>query len=183
MVEFVNPLRRAAMGRTTGRAGGAWLLLGLVALGAGGSLVVFGYARAAGLAMLVAAPALLLSGTAQHAKSRFIAYAAAVADAVGDAAPLTALAWPLRNGSTRIGVAAIAALGLVFLGAYAQVKSAALGYPATPVTIGAPERSLILGLGLVLAVASAVEAALWLIAVSAFFAAARTTMKVWKYSE
>ncbi|GAC1410267.1 MAG: hypothetical protein NVSMB57_03850 [Actinomycetota bacterium] len=183
MSEPSSPIRRAAAARGAAGTAGPWLLAALVALGAGVALAATGRFQWAGVTVLIAAPALLFAASAGRVKSRFAAYAAAVADAVGDSAPIGALAWPLRNGSTRIGVAAVAALGLVFLGAYSSVKATALGFPTAAVKIAAPERCFVLGVGLVIPAQGVLEAALWLIAVSALFAAGSTTMSVWKRSE
>jgi hypothetical protein len=100
-----------------------------------------------------------------------------VADGIADTAVLAALAWPLRAGVDRLGAAAIAAVGLVVVGAYAQVRAASLGYRVPPTVEGAPERSLILAAGLVLP--SVLESALWAIAAAGAVTAARTAAAVW----
>jgi len=116
-------------------------------------------------------------------RARFAGYLTAVTDAVGDCAPIAALAWPLRASGHHAGAAVIAALGLVFLGAYAQVKSSALGYRVRAAWAGAPERSLVLSIALLVGSLPGLEAALWLIAASGLIAAARTTTAVWKHRD
>lgn len=135
-------------------------------------------ARPAAIALAVAA-VLLWIAVARPRRTPFGAYVAALVDQVGDAIVLAPLAWPLAHGSVQEGAPAVAALGLLFVGAYAQVRSRALGYQAPVAPDGAPERAAILAVGL-LAPGTFLEPALYIVAALGAAAAIRVTMVVWK---
>ncbi|HVL90142.1 MAG TPA: hypothetical protein VM841_07910 [Actinomycetota bacterium] len=170
---------RASAARPSDRApAGIWLGSGLAAMALAGVFAARSQARPAAAALLAAALLLWLA-VARPRQSPFGAYLTALVDQVGDAIVLAPLAWPLAHGSVQEGAPAVSALGLVFVGAYAQVRSRALGYDTPAAPDGAPERSAVLAVGL-LAPATFLEPALWIVGALGAAAAARVTVVVWK---
>lgn len=173
-----NPLRVAVAGAAWPASAGTWLTLGVAAAAAAGFFAARGSATPAAIAAVLAAW-LLLPGVARGGATKGSAYLASLADAVGDAVILAPLAWPLAHGPVRYGAAAVAATGLVFVGAYAQVRARSHDYAFTPSPDGAPERCAILGAGLLFP-SWLLEPALWAVAVAGAVAAARVTIVVWR---
>lgn len=175
MIDRRNPLRSAAATATAPAE--PLLAMGLAGTAAAAALAVSGLPRAAGIVLACAATALLLAVVATAPRAQFVSYVRNAADGIADVAVLAALAWPLRAASVRISAAAVCAIGLVVVGAYAQVRAAALRY-RVPLSIeGAPERSLVLAAGLVLP--SLLETTLWILAAAGAVAFARTAASVW----
>ncbi|MHB8512493.1 MAG: hypothetical protein ACYDCC_09955 [Actinomycetota bacterium] len=143
-------------------------------------LILRGFMRDAGILLLAQSAVLVAAVSRTRFASRFEDFSASVADAVADAIPLAALAWPLRSGSMRVGVAVVAAIGCVFLGAYARVKATSVGFRVPPAMLGAPERSAILAIGLMVQRALPLEIALWLVAAFAFVSALGAGIAVWR---
>lgn len=171
-------LREAAATTSLHAPAGTWLASGMAAMALAGVFAARSQARPAAIA-LAAAALLLLPAVARPGRTPFGSYVAALVDQVGDALVLAPLAWPLAHGSVAEGTPAVAALGLVFVGAYAQVRSAAHGYDTPIAPDGAPERSAILAIGL-LAPGTFLEPALWVVAALGASAAIRVTIVVWK---
>ncbi len=172
-------MRRAVAGQSSSPAGTILPALGVAAFGVAAWLAGTGRFRPAAAVLALAAVA-MLAGAAARSSSRWVAYGVSVVDAVGDAAVLAALAWPLRLAQNRVGAAVVAAIGLTFLGAYAQVRGASLKYRVPVVVAGAPERALVLAAGLL--APDLLEMSLWLIAADGALTAMRTTAAVWKQS-
>jgi hypothetical protein len=146
-------------------------------------LIIRSFPRDAGILLLVQSAVLVTAVARTKFSSRFEDFAASVADAVADAIPLAALAWPLRLASVRVGAAAVAAIGCVFLGAYARVKARSLGFRIPPAFVGAPERSAVLAIGLLIGQPMVLEICLWVIAALAFVSAVSAGIWVWKQAE
>lgn len=176
-----NRLRVIAAQVAAGAPAGAWLLAGLSALAVTGVFVARSQARPAAAALALAT-VLLLPAVARRGRTPFGSYVAALTDQVGDAVVLAPLAWTLAHGSVQEGAPAVAALGLLFVGAYAQVRARALGYRTPVAPDGAPERTAILTIGL-LAPGTFLEPSLWIIAALGAAAAIRVTVVVWGAKE
>lgn len=178
-----DPVARNRFRRSAGRLAshappGTWLVSGLSATAVAGIFAARSQAQPSAIALGVGA-VLLWVAVSRPRRTPFGSYVAALVDHVGDAIVLAPLAWPLAHGSVQEGAPAVAALALVFVGAYAQVRSRALGYDAPVAPDGAPERAAILTVGL-LAPATFLEPALYIIAALGAAAAIRTTFVVWK---
>ena len=173
-----NALREAAGRVAPAAPAGAWLLSGCVATGVAGLLAARGRAGPSAVALAVGAT-LLLVAVSRPGRAPFAAYLTALVDQVGDGIVLAPLAWPLAHGSVQEGAPAVAALGLLFVGAYAGVRARALGFRVPAAPVGAPERAAILTVGL-LAPGTFLEPALWILAALGAAAATRVTVVVWR---
>lgn len=178
MIERKNPLRSRAA-RIDAGSPRLWAAVGAASFAGAAALILASRPKPAG-AMLAAGAAIALIGASESAsRTRGHAYAVAVVDGTADAVVLAALAWPLRLAPTRIGAAAISAVGLVFVGAYAHVRAGALGYRLAPPATGAPERASVVAVGLL--VPDLLEASLWVVAGLAGVAAVRAGVSVWTH--
>lgn len=173
-----NPLRVAVAGAAWPGSSGAWLLGGLAAAAAAGLFAARDAARPAAFVAMLAAW-FLLPGVARGGKTPGSMYVSSLADAVADALILVPLAWPLAHASVRLGAAAVAATGLVFVGAYAQVRARSHDYAFAPAPDGAPERAALLAAGMLFP-SALLEPALWLIAALGALTAFRVTAIVWR---
>lgn len=167
----------AAMFSDTTRAVGLHVaaLLGPVGALVATALVASGSFRTAGAVLVVAAAG--APAAERITRTRLSAFAASVADRVGDAAVLGALAWQAR-GAPRVAALSVAAIGLSFLVAYAKTRGESLGFTCAG---SAGERAalrLLIGAGL-LATRRELEAALWAAVAAEAAVLARRARAIW----
>lgn len=100
-----------------------------------------------------------------------------VGDRIGDGAVLAAIAWVNRESDPRAAILAVTALSLAFLAAYAKVRAESLGLACSGWVGEAPERLLVLALGLF---AELVEPALWALIALGTGSVLRRSAIVWR---
>jgi hypothetical protein len=143
---------------------GAFLLLLAVALAGAGSaaaLVIVGEERGAGVTVAVAGGALLGAARRADRSPRFLLLEGVTERAV-EAAVLGAIAWAALPDDSRLGAAAITALGASYTAAYFRVRAMGLGFRIGDAGVLRTAPPLMVAVGLV---AGVVEISLWTVAV------------------
>jgi hypothetical protein len=133
------------------------LAVALAGAVSGAALVLAGEGRIAGLAVGLAAWALVAAIGWARGSPRLLLLEAVAARAM-EAAVIGALAWVALPEQARLATAAITALGASYLAAYLRVRSRGLGFHVTEPGVLRAAPSLLVALGLV---AGIVEIALW----------------------
>jgi CDP-diacylglycerol--glycerol-3-phosphate 3-phosphatidyltransferase len=157
----------------------------LTALGLAGSLgaavlVATGRFGAGGAVLIGAALADLLDGAVAKATgtaSRWGAFLDSVADRLGDAALLGAVAWRFREAEPRVAALAVSTLILVFVVSYMKARAEGLGFSCEGGIAERAERLIILVAGLLLHI---MEAALWALAFLAAITVGQRARLVWR---
>lgn len=157
----------------------AWL--GPVGALAAAGLVVADRFRAGGIVLVAAAAG--APAAERITRTRLSAFAASVADRVGDGAVLGAVAWEVRGASALAAALALSVLGLSFLVAYAKTRGESLGFACAG---SAGERAalrVLVGAGVAAASARALEAALWAAVAVEAAVLARRARAIWVQPE
>jgi hypothetical protein len=155
------------------RPGATFLLLALALAGAGiaVALVLTGEGRGAGAAVALAGGA-LVAARGSVGEAHRLALLLAVAERAAEAVVLGAIAWVALPGASRIGAAAITALGASYVATYLRVRSEGLGFR---LSVPAPLQAVPLFLVALGLVADQVEVALW---ASAAFSASVLSVEI-----
>jgi len=161
-------------------------ILALLGLAVGGgiaaaALILLGRPLPAGVVTAVAGSALVLAGVRAAAGSPRLVFADAVAERAFDAAVLGALAWATARTDPVAVTGALTALVLSYLASYLRAKATGLGFPLAGPSFVRPVRVALLSVAVLSA--SALDGALWLVALVSLQAVVREAVSVARQRE